>query len=112
MLAVLAYIAARVGAVAKLTMKNLVSDGTQYTLRFAEKGGESREIPVRHDLEQFPLAYIQSANISEGPLFRTANRKTLLEILLNGSRSECERSHLRLSRPCPATGGPAVMARW
>jgi integrase/recombinase XerD len=75
-LAVLAYTAARVGAVAKLTLKNLVSDGSQYTLRFAEKGGKSREIPVRHDLEQFLLSYIQTANIIEGSLFRTANRKT------------------------------------
>jgi integrase/recombinase XerD len=76
LLAVLAYTAARVGAVAKLTLKNLVSDGSQYTLRFAEKGGKSREIPVRYDLEQFLLAYVQAANIAEGPLFRTANRKT------------------------------------
>ena len=75
-LAVLVYTAARVGAVAKLTIKNFVNDGSQYTLRFAEKGGKSREIPVRHDLEQFLLAYIQSANITEGPLFRTANRKS------------------------------------
>jgi site-specific recombinase XerD len=75
-LAVLVYTAARVGAVAKLTVKNLVHDGSQYTLRFSEKGGKSREIPVRHDLEQFLLGYIQSAGIHEGPLFRTANRKT------------------------------------
>jgi site-specific recombinase XerD len=75
-LAVLIYTAARVGAVAKLTMKNLVHDGAQYTLRFAEKGGKSREIPVRHDLEQFLLAYVRAGGITEGPLFRTANRKT------------------------------------
>ncbi|MHB8873543.1 MAG: tyrosine-type recombinase/integrase [Myxococcaceae bacterium] len=75
-LAVLIYTAARVGAVAKLTMKNFVNDGSQYTLRFVEKGGKSREIPVRHDLEQFLLAYVQAANITEGPLFRTANRKS------------------------------------
>jgi len=75
-LAVLAYTAARVGAVAKLTLKNFVSDGSQYTLRFAEKGGKSREIPVRHDLEQFLLDYIRAGGIAEGPLFRTANRKT------------------------------------
>ena len=31
---------------------------------------------MRHDLEQFLLAYIQAANIIEGPLFRTANRKS------------------------------------
>lgn len=75
-LAVLTYTAARVGAVAKLTVKNLIHDGSQYTLRFSEKGGKSREIPVRHDLEQFLLEYIEAAKITEGPLFRTANRKS------------------------------------
>jgi site-specific recombinase XerD len=75
-LAVLIYTAARVGAVAKLRAKSLKHDGTQYSLRFTEKGGKSREIPVRHDLEQFLLDYIKAAAIAEGPLFRTANRKT------------------------------------
>jgi site-specific recombinase XerD len=75
-IAVLIYTAARVGAVAKLTLKNLKHDGTQYALRFSEKGGKSREIPVRHDLEQFLLGYIEAARITEGPLFRTAVRRT------------------------------------
>lgn len=75
-LAVLAYTAARVGAVAKLTAKSLVHDGSQYTLRFQEKGGKSREIPVRHDLEQLLLEYMRAAGIAEGPLFRTANRRS------------------------------------
>jgi integrase/recombinase XerD len=75
-LAVLIYTAARVGAVAKLTLKSLKHDGTQYSLRFSEKGGKSREIPVRHDLEQFLLAYIEAAHITEGPLFRTTVHRT------------------------------------
>jgi len=75
-LAVLVYTAARVGAVAKLTLKSFKHDGSQYTLRFAEKGGKSREIPVRHDLEQFLREYIEATQISEGRLFRTAVRKT------------------------------------
>jgi site-specific recombinase XerD len=75
-LAVLVYTAARGGAIAKLTVKNLVNDGAQYMLRFSEKGGKSREIPVRHDLEPFLLGYLQAADVTEGPLFRTANRKT------------------------------------
>ena len=74
--AVLIYTAARVGAVAKLTTKSLIYDGTQYTLRFAEKGGKSREIPLRHDVEQVLLAYLKAADVAEGPLFRTAVRKT------------------------------------
>jgi site-specific recombinase XerD len=75
-LAVLIYTAARVGAVAKLTIKSLIHDGTQYTLRFAEKGGKSREIPVRHDVERILLDYIRAAGITDGPLFRTAERWT------------------------------------
>jgi integrase len=75
-LAVLAYTAARVGAVAKLTYKSLRHDGTQYALRFLEKGGKSREIPVRADLQKIILAYVQAAGITDGPLFRSAAGKT------------------------------------
>jgi integrase/recombinase XerD len=75
-LAVLAYTAARVGAVAKLTFRSLRNDGTQYALRFLEKGGKSREIPVRGDLQKIILAYVQAAGITDGPLFRTAAGKT------------------------------------
>jgi site-specific recombinase XerD len=49
-------------------------------LRFQEKGGKSREIPVRHDLEGFIVAYVDAAGIAaEGkdkPLFRAGNGKT------------------------------------
>ena len=75
-IAVLIYTAARVAAVAKLTLKSLKHDGTQYALRFSEKGGKSREIPVRHDLEQILRSYMEAAGITEGPLFRTLFRRT------------------------------------
>jgi site-specific recombinase XerD len=75
-IAVLIYTAARVGAVARLTMKGLKHDGTQYALRFSEKGGKSREIPVRHDVEQILRGYIEATGIADGPLFRTAFRRT------------------------------------
>jgi len=67
-LAVLIDTEARVGAVAKLTVKNLRHDGSQYTRRFSEKGGESRQIPVRHDPEQFLLGYTEAAGFTEDPL--------------------------------------------
>src|SRR4051794_11093914 len=79
-IAVMIYTAARVGAVAKLKLKNLQHDGSQWCLRFEEKGGKSREIPVRHDLERFLLEYLDSAGIKgeqkEAPLFRTAISRT------------------------------------
>ena len=53
------------------------------TLRFREKGGKDREIPVRHDLESWLREYIDVAGIENdvrtAPLFRAAvgKRKTL-----------------------------------
>lgn len=77
---ILIYTAARVGAVAKLQMRSLQHDGSQWQLRFEEKGGKSREIPVRHDLEQFILQYVDAAALrataKDAPLFRTTVRKT------------------------------------
>jgi integrase len=75
-IAVLIYTAARVGAVAKITIKSLKHDGTHYASRLSENGGKSREIPVRHDLEQFVLDYLQSVGIKEGPPVRTTDRLT------------------------------------
>ncbi len=75
-LCVLLYTAARVGAVAKLTVEELRHDGTQYALRFDEKGGKAREIPVRYDLQRLLLAYMQAACITDGPLFRSAEGRT------------------------------------
>jgi hypothetical protein len=49
-------------------------------LHFDEKGGKSREIRVRHDLEQMIFEYIEGAGLrnshKDTPLFRTAYRKT------------------------------------
>jgi integrase/recombinase XerD len=79
-LATLAYTACRAGAVAKLRLGDFQDEGQQYVLRFQEKGGKSREIPVRHDLEGFILAYVEAAGIAgeakESPLFRMGNGRT------------------------------------
>jgi len=79
-LATLAYTACRAGAVAKLRLGDFQHDGTQYVLRFQEKGGKSREIPVRHDLEGFIRAYIAAAGLAgeakDRPLFRSTLRRT------------------------------------
>lgn len=77
---ILIYTAARVGAVAKLSPWDLQHDGSQWCLRFEEKGGKSREIPVRHDLERYIFDYLDAAGIrhdqKDTALFLTAIRKT------------------------------------
>jgi integrase/recombinase XerD len=79
-IATLIYTAARAGAVASLRLKDFTHDGTQYALRFAEKGGKAREIPVRHDLERYLQGYLAAAVADDepktAPLFRTLVRRT------------------------------------
>ena len=66
-IATLIYTAARAGAVAGLRHKDFAYDGTQYTLRFMEKGGKSRSIPIRHDLQALLLAYLACFNSQAEP---------------------------------------------
>lgn len=90
LVAVLIYTAARAGAVASLRLRDFVQDGSQFVLRFAEKGGKARTIPVRHDLEQFLREYWSAGGFGEAakdsPLFRTAGRRkgTLSSCAMNG----------------------------
>jgi site-specific recombinase XerD len=79
-IATLIYTATRAGAVASLQLKDFTSDGTQYSLRFHEKGGKSRSIPVRHDLQGLLLAYLDgfawNSQPSNAPLFRAIAGRT------------------------------------
>jgi integrase/recombinase XerD len=79
-LATLKFTACRAGAVAKLRLGDFQHDGDQYVLRFQEKGGKSREIPVRHDLQGYIRAYLDVAGITaeakDRPLFRSTFRRT------------------------------------
>jgi integrase/recombinase XerD len=100
-LGTLAYTACRGGAVAKLRLGDFQHDGQQYVLRFQEKGGKSREIPVRHDLEGFILAYVEAAGIGgdakESPLFRMGNgRRRKLSGTAMTSKRICELVKRRL----------------
>lgn len=81
LLAILAYTSSRAGAAAKLRRGDFYDTGDhQWMLRFTEKGGKSREIPVRHDLQQIIAAYIEAAGLAsapkDAPLFRAAIGKT------------------------------------
>ncbi len=78
---VLIYTAARIGAVANLTLGDYYNAGDQWMLSFMEKGGKSRQIPVRHDLQRVLNEYLAEARIDlsqadkKAPLFRTLPRR-------------------------------------
>jgi integrase/recombinase XerD len=73
------YTTSRAGAVAKLKRGDFYHSGQQWMLHFEEKGGKSREIPVRHDLEGLIAEYIDAAGLREAPkdtpLFQSALKK-------------------------------------
>ena len=76
LLGTLVYTGARIGAVASLRRGDLENRGTERVLRFGEKDGERREIPVRHHLDRWLGEYLEAAGIRENPketpLFRSA----------------------------------------
>jgi len=78
-LAILVYTSSRAGAVAKLKRGNFYLGGNQWMLHFAEKGGKSREIPVRHDLGILIEEYIDAAGLRDAPnetaLFQSAMKR-------------------------------------
>lgn len=80
LLAILIYTASRAGAVAKLRRAHFYHAGEQWMLHFNEKGNKSREIPVRHDLEGWIMAYLNAAGLREAhkdsPLFRSMRSRT------------------------------------
>ena len=90
-LGVLAYTGARVGAVAKLRLSDYRNMGDQRALRFREKGGKDREIPVRHDLEGWLNEYVAAAGIGEdakaAALFRSADKTKRLTSNAYGAHS-------------------------
>lgn len=77
-IAIMIYTAARVSAVSRLNVKDFYDIGSQYCIRLGEKGGKSREIPCRHDLQLFIQEYMKKAEPTskEFPLFLTAIGKT------------------------------------
>jgi integrase/recombinase XerD len=76
LIGVLTYTAARISAVVNLRLEDFIDLGDQHVLRFREKGGKERRIPVRHDLQQMIQDYIDAANLTResptAPLFRAA----------------------------------------
>lgn len=91
LLMILAYTAARAGAVAKLRTMDYLTDGRSWSFNFGEKGGKLHHVPARHDLQVQMELYLRAAGLEsrsdKTPLFRTARKRKreLTERGLNGN---------------------------
>jgi integrase len=73
------YTFARVNAVLAMRVKDYFLQGRRGWVRLHEKGGKEHEVPCHHTLERFLDDCIAAAGIAgdaDGPLFRSAGRKT------------------------------------
>jgi integrase len=129
----MAYTFARIGAVVSLTKQDYFCPEKRCILRFSEKGGKQKEIPVHHMLEQYLDQYLAVANLPDDPkqpLFtstRGRSRKLgpdalsrndawamlkrrllqhLLQPFLEGDRHHQLFRNRRLPRSCPTHGRP------
>lgn len=77
-IALLAFTAARVGAIVKLRIADVRIGVTTAVLQLQEKRGKFRSIPIRHELVETIHAYIVSMNCSDPqtPLLRSAIGRT------------------------------------
>ena len=79
LLGVLAYTFARIGAVVNLKVGDCYPSGKRFLLRFKEKGGKEKELPVHHKLEEILDQYLKATGLDkepESPLFPAALGKT------------------------------------
>jgi site-specific recombinase XerD len=79
LLGVMAYTFARIGAVVTLTQQDYFQPDKRSILRFREKGGKEKEIPVHHMLEKYLDEYLAGANPSDDPkqpLFRSTRGRS------------------------------------
>ena len=106
-LATMMYTACRVGAVAKLRVRDFYTDGRQHYLRFDEKGGADRQIPCRHDLQGYIEEYIAAApGGPDAPLFRAALGRTHA---LSERPCQAKDIHRMVKRRLAAAGLPSIL---
>ena len=78
-LATLAYTFVRIGAVVNLKVEDYFQTGKRSLIRFKEKGGKEKEIPVHHKLEEILDEYLKVSKLREKPnqpLFSTTLGKS------------------------------------
>ena len=69
----------RAGAVVNLKVEDYYPSGKRFLLRFKEKGGKEKELPVHHKLEELLDQYLKASGLEkepDSPLFPASIGKT------------------------------------
>jgi integrase/recombinase XerD len=67
LLGVLAYTFARIGAVVNLKVEDYYPSGKRFLLRFNEKRGKEKELPVHYKLEELLDQYLKATGLEKEP---------------------------------------------
>ena len=76
LIALMIYSFARITAALSMDVKDYSPRGRRMWIQLKEKGGRQHAMPCHHKLEEFVDAYLNAANIMDGPLFRSAKGRT------------------------------------
>jgi site-specific recombinase XerD len=79
LIGLLVFTFARIGAALGMTVADVFWQHRRLWVRLHEKGGKQHSMPCHHNLESYLQDYIETAGLAinrEGPLFRTAYRRT------------------------------------
>jgi integrase/recombinase XerD len=79
LIGLLVFTFARIGAALGMTVADVYWQHRRLWVRLHEKGGKQHNMPCHHHLESYLQDYIETARLAgdrEGPLFRTAYRRT------------------------------------
>ena len=107
LLATLAYTFARIGSVVNLKVEDYHPSGKRFLLRFKEKGGKEKELPVHHKLEEILDQYLKATGLEkepQSPLFPAAVRKTGKLFALAARPDRC-RGHAQATAQASWTAG-------
>jgi site-specific recombinase XerD len=78
LLGTLAYSFARIGAVVNLKVEDYYPSGKRFLLRFKEKGGKEKELPVHHKLEELLDQYLKATGKVSHP--QTQSQSTFMQL--------------------------------
>ena len=107
LLGILAYTFARIGAVVNLKVEDYYPSGKRFLLRFKEKGGKEKELPVHHKLEELLDEYLKATGLEKRARlsFVSGRLGQNREIIAPAARAHRRRGHAQATAQTSGVAG-------